>query len=114
MDKQAARDLFAAELNKFGERGLAKMVRGGIDNNNGGQAAIAAILTAVSEERARCAAKAREITEYYSTQFFREITDAETLAVHQSHPGMCDRISAAMGRFVSESIAKQIEGRDDG
>jgi len=46
--RDKAKELFAAELRKYGENGLAQMVEEGSDNSHGGQAALAAIEKALS------------------------------------------------------------------
>lgn len=43
------RSIFAEELERFGERGLADAVRAGRDNSHGGAAALAAMKRAVEE-----------------------------------------------------------------
>jgi hypothetical protein len=69
----------------------------------------AAIQAAVAEERERSLAKVREIGGYYPTDVFREISRMETQAVHEHYPGIVDRISASMARFVVKRIVEEIE-----
>jgi hypothetical protein len=64
---------------------------------------------AVAEERERSLAKVREIGGYYPTDVFREISCMETQAVHEHYPGIVDRISASMARFVVKRIVEEIE-----
>ena len=68
-----------------------------------------AIVAAVAEERERSLAKVREIGGYYPTDVFREISRMETRAVHEHYPGIVDRISASMARFVVKHIVEEIE-----
>lgn len=50
MEMQELRDIFAEELERNGETGLASMVRGGHDNSGGGTAAIAAMQRALRRD----------------------------------------------------------------
>lgn len=56
MSDASLRELFAAQLEKNNEPGLASRVRDGSDNSHGGIAALAAMTAAVDAERKRCAA----------------------------------------------------------
>jgi hypothetical protein len=44
----------------------------------------------------------------YPTDIFREITDEDRNWLHETRPGLMDRIAAGMGRHMYSQIAKDI------
>lgn len=44
----------------------------------------------------------------YPTDIFREVTDAERDWLHETKPGLIDRISASMGRHMASRIREDI------
>ena len=70
-------------------------------------------MAAVAEERDRCLDKAREIAGSYPTDVFREISCMETQAVHEHYPGIVDRVSASMARFIVKRVVEEIEAEDE-
>jgi hypothetical protein len=44
----------------------------------------------------------------YPTDIFREVSDEEVNWLHTTKPGLCDRISAGMGRHIAKRIREDL------